>query len=408
MAGLMTTIRWQNALFSLLPLIESAWLLTEAWRGGDRQAFRRVLMRGAAFTAAAVIGFAPQMLAWKAIYGSYLAISPVGPEIRWYDPRIIDILWSSRNGLFAVSPVLYAAAVGLVVFLRREVTFAGPALIALATMIYFNASIQDWWGSSGFGMRRFDGVIPLLTVGMAVFIQLAQRVIERRPTIVVAAILAAFVLWNATFMQAALSGFVQIGEPASFGEVAGEQARILHRWFGHPFSYPINVWYALKNRVSPARYDLLGPNRFLGDPLRPYGRVNFGLGDDAMVGAGWHAPERQGDLPFRWASAVAEVIVPLDHPADLETQIRIQPLMFGGATPQQMWVTVNGIRHGPFRLEPEWQRIVFPVEHDRWRSGANRVAFEFSRQTRPADVNLGGDMRLLSAAVDYLRVQVIP
>ncbi len=404
-AGLMTTIRWQNALFALLPLIESLRLLWTAGRHRDGGAARPVVLGGLAFTAAAVVGFVPQMLAWKAIYGQYLAVSPVGPAIRWYDPQVIDILWSSRNGLLSVSPVLYAGAVGLLALVPRAPRFAVPAVITVGAMVYFNASIQDWWGSAGFGMRRFDGVIPLFTVGLAVCVQLLRRAVERYPVAIVASLLAALVLWNATFMQAALEGHVQIGEATSFGELASRQARTLHRWFGHPFSYPVNLLYALRNRVSPARYDLLGPNRFFGDPLRPYGRVNLGLADEALIGAGWHAPERDGDVPFRWASGTVEAIMPFDHASDLETQIRVKPLMFGGAPEQRMWVRVNGRPHGPFRLAPGWQVVVFETDGELWRAGVNRVVLEFSRQDRPRDVGLGGDTRLLSAAVDYLRVQ---
>ena len=54
-------------------------------------------------------------------------------------------------------------------------------------MVYFNASIQDWWGSAGFGGRRFDGTIPLFALGAAT---LAERAIEwtrRHPFRMVAA-----------------------------------------------------------------------------------------------------------------------------------------------------------------------------------------------------------------------------
>ena len=38
-------------------------------------------------------------------------------------------------------------------------------------MIYFNASIQDWWGSAGFGGRRFDGTLPLFALGVAALVR---------------------------------------------------------------------------------------------------------------------------------------------------------------------------------------------------------------------------------------------
>ena len=67
-------------------------------------------------TGPSIVAFAPQMLAWKAIYGHYLAVSPVGPQIRWTDPHLGDILWSARNGLFSTAPILYLGALGLIGF----------------------------------------------------------------------------------------------------------------------------------------------------------------------------------------------------------------------------------------------------------------------------------------------------
>ena len=153
--------------------------------------------------------------------------------------------------------------------------------------------------------------------------------------------LSLLVLWNASFMAAAVAGRARIGEAQSFGELASEQARFVHGWFGYPFSYPINLLYAARNGVSPARYDLLGVNRFLGDPLRPYGRINLGFDDEAMMGEGWHAPERTGDVTFRWTGARADILVSLDHAADLRVQVRLMPFSPPGTAPQQVWVQVN-------------------------------------------------------------------
>ena len=121
------------------------------------------------------------MLAWHAIYGSFLAVSPVGPQIRWWDPHLVDILWSSRNGLFSWSPALYLGAIGLFIFAWMRPAVGLAVLLCLGVMVYFNASIQDWWGSAGFGGRRFDGTIPLFALGAAALGERAIRWTSRRP-----------------------------------------------------------------------------------------------------------------------------------------------------------------------------------------------------------------------------------
>ena len=178
----------------------------------------RVLVDGALFTLCAALAFVPQMIAWHSIYGSWLAVSPIGPQIRWTDPQLADILWSSRNGLLSWSPILYVGAIGLILFAVSVPAVGIPALLIMAVMTYFNASIQDWWGSDGFGGRRFDGTIPLFCLGIAAFARSAVELTRRHPLRVVAAGGALLVLWNLTLMSAAQSGLFRIGTPVSFGE----------------------------------------------------------------------------------------------------------------------------------------------------------------------------------------------
>ena len=406
-AGFITLIRWQSALFALLPACEALMMLITSLRGGDRTRTRATVIAGLTFTACATLAFLPQMLAWKAIYGSYLAVSPVGPQIRWWDPHLVDVLWSSRNGLLSWSPILYCGAIGLFLFATRTPGVGVPSLIAIATMVYFNASIQDWWGSAGFGGRRFDGTIPLFALGVAAFADRAAEWTRRHPLRMVAAAGGLLVLWNLSMMGAAQSGNVRIGEAVSFGEAGAHQARALHRWIGHPFTYPVSLWFAARNDVPIGAYDLLGVNRFLSDPLRPYGRIDIGTDDAPLIVDGWHGEERDGSVTFRWASSPATLMVPLDRAANLLVQVRAQAFNYPGAPPQTLTAYVNDrLVTSTLAVPNEWTTVEFIAPADAWRSGVNRLRLEFSRTNRPADVGLGGDPRMLSAAVDYVRVSV--
>lgn len=397
LAGLMTLIRWQNALFALLPAAECVALLWQARRARDAGAARSVIGGGLAFTAAAVAAFAPQMLAWKAIYGSYLAVSPIGPQIRWFDPHLADILWSSRNGLFAMSPVLYLAAIGLLAFTWRRRALGVPIVLACAVMVYFNACIQDWWGSAAFGGRRFDGVIPLLALGMAAALGTARRYIERRPQTVAAGLLAGLVVWNLTFMRAAGDGTAPPNEALDFGAVGADQARTIHRWVGSPFTYPASLWFAVRNGVSPGAYDLLDPLTFLGDPLRPYGRIDLGGPDAPFLGTGWTAPGRDGTVTFRQIDRVGRLLVPLDHTAPLDVQIRLRA---SPDAPPVLFTLDTGLaRFGPVAAPRDWQRVVLGTPASAWRAGVNRVRL---------DVFAAGGVAGSGAAadVDYFRIQI--
>jgi hypothetical protein len=407
LGGFIALIRWQNVLFALLPACDALVQLAGASSRKDKEQLRATLIAGAVFTAGAALAFVPQMLAWRAIYGSYLAVSPVGPQIRWWGPQLVDILWSSRNGLFSWSPALYVAAAGLLLLAWTRPAIGVPSLVCTAVMVYFNASIQDWWGSAGFGGRRFDGTIPLFALGAAAIGERAIAWTRRHPFRLLSAAAAMLVLWNLTLMKAAQDGQVRIGEAVSFGEAGAYQARAFHRWFGHPATYPVSLLFAARNRLPIGAYDLLSANRFLGDPLRPYGRIDIGTDDDLLIEDGWHGPERDGSVTFRWAASPATVLVPLDRTADLTVQVRIQSFNYPGAGPQTMNAYVNGrpVANG-LGVPPEWTTVEFVTEARAWRTGVNRLRLEFTRATRPVDVSLGGDARSLSAAIDYVRVQV--
>ena len=404
-AGLMTLIRWQNALFTLLPLCDVLAALLRAWRVRDSRRALDVVLGGALFTATATIAFLPQMVAWHSIYGSWLAVSPLGPQIRWAHPQAADILWSSRNGLLSWSPVLYVSALGLVMFAVANPAVGVPAIVAVAAMTYFNATIQDWWGSDGFGGRRFDGTIPLFCLGAGSFITYAAAVMRRHPLRALAAAGSLLVVWNLTLMSAANGGAFRIGTTVSYADTFAAQGRAFHRWFGNPFSYPASLIFALRNGVPPASYDLLRTNRFLSDPLRPYGRIDVGADDGWLLEDGWHGAERDGAVTFRWAASPAVLMVPLDHAAPLIVQVRLHSFGFPNAPAQTLTLNVNGRTFGPVPVHDAWETLEFATGRDAWRGGVNRVGLEFTWVHTPAEVGLGGDSRPLAAAVDYVRVQ---
>jgi hypothetical protein len=408
-AGLMALIRWQNALFALLPGLDALSALIAAWRSGDRAKLRHTLAGSAAFLGCGAIAFLPQMLAWQAMYGAPIARSPVGPQVRWSDPHVADILWSARNGLFSTTPILYLGAIGLAALAIARPALGLPAVAAVAVMIYFNACIQDWWGSAGYGGRRFDGTIPFFALGLAAFVHHAARLVQRHAMAAVVALLALFAVWNAALMGAAQRGAVRIGETLPFDRAWAAQTGVIHRWFGNPFTYPASLWFAARYGVSPGDYDLLSTNRFLADPAQPYGRIDIGADDEWLLGEGWHGAEREGDVTFRWAASPATLRLPLDHAARLRVQVRAHAFAYPGAPPQALSLRVNGAVAAAgscdaLPVPAGWQVLECTVDAGVLRAGVNAIELRFAGVQRPMDVGAGGDSRPLAAAVDWIRV----
>jgi hypothetical protein len=231
-----------------------------------------------------------------------------------------------------------------------------------------------------------------------------RGLLVRRPRLVAAAALAATVIWNVTLLGAVNAGTVKAGQAIAFREAGAAQARLLHQWIGHPFSYPANLWFAIRHHVSPAAYDL-PTTSFMGDSIRPFGRIDVGGDDRAFLLAGWYTPEREGALSFRWATQQAAVTVPLAFAADLDLQLRIRAFALPGGPGQAVTIDTGAGRFGPLPIGTEWQTLVVAIPREAWRPGPNQVVLTFASVGRPSAIG-GGDTRDLAAAVDFVRVKV--
>lgn len=391
LGGVMVIMRWQNVVVLLLPAI---WLL-------------RTPKRAALFATGVLLGALPQMFAWHALYGAWITQPPVSPRMFWLAPQLVDVLWSSRSGLFATSPALYLAVLGLVPLWRAHRALAAMGLVTLVLMTWTNGAVEDWWAGASYGGRRFDSLIPFLVPALAAGIGVTSRLIARRPAATAAGLLGLLVVWNVSLLSVARAGTYRIGQIVSFADLGAAQAATVHGWIGHPWSMPANLIFAWRNGVAPARFDLLQPNRFLGDPARPYGRVDVGAADAVYLDEGWHGAEQAGDISFRWTEERASLVVPLDHAAPLLLQMQLRAFEYPDAPPQQLTVEINGHTIAGPIVAGDWQRVELPTGKGVWTRGLNRVVLRFSRGTRPVDVGGGGDGRRLAAAIDYVRIQII-
>jgi hypothetical protein len=404
-AGFIALIRWQNILFALLP--GSMPPCSDRRAGARRSArVRATLIASAAFLACSIAGFLPQMLAWQSIYGSLLARSPVGPQIRWTSPQLADILWSARNGLFSTAPVLYLAAAGLVLLSIARPAAGWPMIAAVAVMVYFNACIQDWWGSAGFGGRRFDGTIPLFAVGLAVFVEAAAAVVRRHAVAAVSAALA-----RARHLEHRPDGSGAVGRSADRRNGAvrsrlGLAGAIRHRCSATRSA--IRRTWSLRCATASRRgdYDMLRTNRFLADPLQPlrphrHRRTRYdrhGAADDPVIGDGWYAPEREGPLTFRWGGVTRERPHPA-RPCGATARAAPHPrLRLSNAPAQTVTVIVNDREsNAPLcasvPVTPDWQTVECTADASAWRGGVNRLELRFAYAQRPVDVGAGGDTR---------------
>lgn len=158
LAGGCALMRWQDATFLVVPLIE-----TLRWRA---PAGRRML--GAAITVAAfVLVFSPQMFVWNALYGTPVTLPQGSSFMLWTSPHLWLVLFSDNHGLLSWTPIVVPALAGLVAYAMARPALRLPIACVVLTSWYVNAAVADWWAGEAFGARRFLSLFPLFVIGLA-------------------------------------------------------------------------------------------------------------------------------------------------------------------------------------------------------------------------------------------------
>lgn len=117
-----------------------------------------------------LVGFLPQMAAWHTLQGSWFAgpSSEGAGTLLWYkSPYAFDVLISGWRGLFVWSPVLFLAAVGFALLLRRWRLVDIVYLVMFLLQVWVIGGYSRWWGGASFGQVFFLGFTPAFALGLA-------------------------------------------------------------------------------------------------------------------------------------------------------------------------------------------------------------------------------------------------
>lgn len=161
LAGLASLMRWQDALWLAVPIIE-----TLRWRVSWRSRVTALAAAGLAW----LVVFSPQMLVWQVLYGAAFTVPQGAGFMEWTDPNLLAMLVSDNHGWFSWSPIVVAALIGLWTIAARWPGTALPLVVTIGSAWYVNAAVADWWAGEAYGARRFLSLTPLLTLGLAAWL----------------------------------------------------------------------------------------------------------------------------------------------------------------------------------------------------------------------------------------------
>lgn len=189
--GIAGLVREQDLLFLAVPAADLAW---QALRGSERA---RALARLALLVAAAAFGFAPQLLAYRAVNGSFGPSHLVARKMSYLSPHFFEVLFDPGHGLFAWAPVLLMATAGLLLAARRRAGIVALLAGALLLQVWINGSVESWTQAGAFGSRRFVSSTPVFAWGLAAILEAALARTGRAPVACAAALV---VWWNVSLM----------------------------------------------------------------------------------------------------------------------------------------------------------------------------------------------------------------
>lgn len=291
----------------------------------------KLALRWLVGAAAAVAVFAPQLVVWKLLYGSWWVV-PQGPGfMRWDAPCWSETLFSSRNGLFPWSPAYVAFAIALVASVRSQPRIVGFSFAGIALQAIANGAVWDWWAGGSFGGRRFDSTFIAFAFGAAVIVQwivasVPQAVragasakvrVRGACSALVGAWLVALVLANlqlvarTTVTSARITGGVAASDVMREHVVGGTLAA----WASSLANLPARAMFAWRHGTSLDAYDRVVGVHVLGDTypgLNNYGdQLTATLPAPSLVDGEAHVLvelNRTGGL---------DVAIPIDGPATI-------------------------------------------------------------------------------------------
>jgi hypothetical protein len=243
--ALLPMVREQDLFFVVGPALDFV------VSGAQRRDVAQKIPAAIAGIVAFVLAYSPQLLAYQALNGRLWVDSHVNNKMSWSSPHGLQVLFSPEHGLFAWTPLAVVAIVGLVLLAMGRLREGAPdaqwfgilALVMVGLQAYIAGAVESWTVSGSFGQRRFVGLTPLLTVGLAtlaVMIVRSGRVWARRAFV---ALVGLCIWWN-------------VGLMIQFGMNTMDRGRLTLRqnaWTTFvtlPPQLPATVWQYFTNRSA--------------------------------------------------------------------------------------------------------------------------------------------------------------
>lgn len=193
--GIMTLVRLQDSLFLLMPLsffIHK--LVTSKTKVKPLAPFLALILGG-------FLGFLPQLLISKMVYGTFFLIPYTlgGGQFPSGENKILQLFIDPQKGLLFYSPLFIVGIVGLSLLKDKAAILRIPLFSVIVAVFILIGSWSGWSQGEAFGMRMFISLLPLIAFGVAETIKRVLLLFSKN-TVLLLGIL--FILQNLTMIAA--------------------------------------------------------------------------------------------------------------------------------------------------------------------------------------------------------------
>jgi hypothetical protein len=210
--GLNTSIRMHNCVIAIVFILYDLESMKLIFNRLKKYIFYYII--GFIFS---LIAFVPQLLWWykdtgEIFFDFFRAYEKIGLYFNWFQPEIINILFSVRKGLFFWTPLWILAYTTFLISsnLARKCRYA--ITIFLLVRLYIG-SCYDWFRGGSFGQRIFADTSILFAIGLAVYLEYFknQKISNCRSNkkyLIFVSIVFILVLYHIILTKAFIRGFI--------------------------------------------------------------------------------------------------------------------------------------------------------------------------------------------------------
>jgi hypothetical protein len=124
------------------------------------------------FVIAFTIIFTPQFLYWHFLSGNFIYYSYENEGfINRLSPKILEVLFSTNNGLFTYTPIYLIVIISAFAVVFRKNLFGSLVLILFLILTYFCASWHAWHFGCSFGQRSYVEYSAFFIIPLAILLE---------------------------------------------------------------------------------------------------------------------------------------------------------------------------------------------------------------------------------------------